>query len=126
MYRPPYELISQNTWEEARDEGKEDMKWILVNVQDAAVFDCQVLNRDIWKNPQVMATVKENFIFMQYDKMDQRGSQYMQYYFQDRGQSGSISTHCHCRPSDGRTGQSMDRPSGTQANGFLNAVARVS
>jgi hypothetical protein len=104
MYRPPYELISSNTWEGAREEGKEELKWILVNVQDAAVFDCQVLNRDIWKNPQIMATVIENFIFMQYDKMDQRGSQYIQYYFHDRDVQDA---YPHIAIVDPRTGEQV-------------------
>lgn len=29
-------------------QGKEDQKWILVDVQDPSIFDCQVLNRGIW------------------------------------------------------------------------------
>ena len=112
MYRPPYELISSKSWEGARDEGKEELKWILVNVQDAAVFDCQVLNRDIWKNPQIMATVKENFIFMQYDKMDQRGSQYMQYYFQNQD---SQDAYPHIAIVDPRTGEQVKVWSGPPA-----------
>ncbi|EEH40564.1 UBX domain-containing protein [Paracoccidioides lutzii Pb01] len=81
MYRPPFEIISKLPWDLARDEGREKMRWLLVNIQDPAVFDCQVLNRDLWKNPGVMETVKEHFIFLQYLKDDPRGSQYIQYYF---------------------------------------------
>ncbi|OJD27375.1 hypothetical protein ACJ73_01239 [Blastomyces percursus] len=81
MYRPPFEIISKLPWDLARDKGRERMKWLLVNIQDASVFDCQVLNRDLWKNPGVMETVKEHFIFLQYSKDDPRGSQYIQYYF---------------------------------------------
>ncbi|PGH11499.1 hypothetical protein AJ79_04874 [Helicocarpus griseus UAMH5409] len=81
MYRPPFEIMSKLPWDLARDEGREKMKWILVNIQDASVFDCQLLNRDLWKNPGVMDTVKEHFIFLQYSKDDPRGSQYIQYYF---------------------------------------------
>lgn len=81
MYRPPFEIMSKLPWDLARDEGREKMRWLLVNIQDASVFDCQVLNRDLWKNPGVMDTVKEHFIFLQYSKDDPRGSQYIQYYF---------------------------------------------
>ncbi|EEH44891.2 uncharacterized protein PADG_01180 [Paracoccidioides brasiliensis Pb18] len=81
MYRPPFEIISKLPWDLARDEGREKMRWLLVNIQDPAVFDCQVLNRDLWKNPGVMETVKEHFIFLQYLKDDPRGSQYIRYYF---------------------------------------------
>ena len=82
MYRPPFEIMSRLPWDQARQEGKDNEKWILVNIQDPAIFDCQILNRDIWKNSSIMDTIKENFIFMQYTKDDPRGSQYVQYYFQ--------------------------------------------
>ena len=82
MYRPPFEIMFQRPWDEARDEGKEQEKWLLVNIQDPAIFDCQILNRDIWKNKDIMATVRENFIFMQYSKDDPRAQQYVNYYFQ--------------------------------------------
>ena len=74
MYRPPFELMTRATWDEARTQGKDQKKWILVNVQDPSIFDCQVLNRDIWKNPGIMDTVRENFVFMQYTKDDPRGA----------------------------------------------------
>ena len=47
-------------------QGRDGEKWIPLNIQDPSIFDCQVLNRDIWKNSGIMNTVKENFIFMQY------------------------------------------------------------
>ncbi|OCL06261.1 hypothetical protein AOQ84DRAFT_365976 [Glonium stellatum] len=102
MYRPPFELMSQLSWDKARDEGKEAEKWIIVNIQDPAIFDCQVLNRDIWKNPQIKETVKENFIFMQYSKDDPRGNKYIQYYFQARD---SQDAYPHIAIVDPRTGE---------------------
>ncbi|MCJ1253169.1 hypothetical protein MMC24_000977 [Lignoscripta atroalba] len=104
MYRPPFELMSRLPWEEARQEGKENEKWILVNIQDPAVFDCQVLNRDIWKNPSIRDTVRENFIFMQYAKDDPRGNQYIQYYFQARD---SQDAYPHIAIVDPRTGEQV-------------------
>ena len=104
MYRPPFELISQSSWDDAREEGKQNEKWILVNIQDPAIFDCQVLNRDIWKNVGIRDTVKENFIFMQYSKDDPRGSQYMQYYFQARENQAA---YPHIAIVDPRTGEQV-------------------
>ena len=104
MYRPPFELMSQLPWDEARDEGKENEKWIIVNIQDPAIFDCQVLNRDIWKNPQIKETVKENFIFMQYSKDDPRGNKYIQYYFHARD---SQDAYPHIAIVDPRTGEQV-------------------
>lgn len=104
MYRPPFELMSRLSWDDAREEGKAEEKWIIVNIQDPAVFDCQILNRDIWKNESIRDTVKENFLFMQYAKDDPRGSQYIQYYFQARD---SQDAYPHIAIVDPRTGEQV-------------------
>ena len=112
MFRPPFELMTRTTWDEAREEGKANEKWILVNIQDPSIFDCQVLNRDIWKNPGVKETVQENFIFMQYSKDDPRGNQYVQYYFQDKDLD---SKYPHIAIVDPRTGEQVKVWSGPPA-----------
>ncbi|KAI4198537.1 MAG: hypothetical protein LQ346_002740 [Caloplaca aetnensis] len=112
MYRPPYELMSRLPWDEARQRGKEDEKWILVNIQDPSIFDCQILNRDIWKDRGVSETVRENFLFMQYAKDDPRGSQYVQYYFQSRD---SQDAYPHIAIVDPRTGEQVKVWSGPPA-----------
>ena len=104
MYRPPFEIMSNLSWDQARQQGKEREKWILVNVQDPAVFDCQVLNRDIWKNAGIQETVKENFLFMQFAKDDPRGSQYVVYYFSNRD---SMDAYPHIAIVDPRTGEQV-------------------
>jgi hypothetical protein len=104
LFRPPFEMMYQGSWEKARDLGKEEQKWLLVNIQDPAIFDCQRLNRDIWKNDDIKATVRENFIFMQYAKEDQRGQQYMNYYFHARDSSDA---YPHIAIVDPRTGEQV-------------------
>ncbi|KAF4633730.1 hypothetical protein G7Y89_g4386 [Cudoniella acicularis] len=104
LFRPPFELMSQLPWDDARDTGKEEGKWILVNIQDPSIFDCQQLNRDIWKHEGIKELVKENFIFMQYSKDDPRGSQYMQYYFPLRD---SEAAYPHIAIVDPRTGEQV-------------------
>ena len=104
MYRPPFELISRLPWDQARQQGRDGEKWILVNIQDPSIFDCQVLNRDIWKNAGIMDTVKENFIFMQYSKDDPKGNQYVQYYFQHKD---SQEAYPHIAIVDPRTGEQV-------------------
>jgi hypothetical protein len=104
MYRPPFEIMSRFSWDAARDEGKDNEKWLLVNVQDASVFDCQVLNRDLWKDGGVQDTVKEHFIFLQYSKDDPRASSYIQYYFQGSDVSDN---YPHIAIVDPRTGEQM-------------------
>ncbi len=96
--------MSRLPWDQARQQGRDGEKWILVNIQDPSIFDCQVLNRDIWKNPGIMDTVKENFIFMQYSKDDPKGNQYVQYYFQNKD---SQEAYPHIAIVDPRTGEQV-------------------
>lgn len=88
----------------AKDKGKEDGKWILVNVQDPSFFHCQQLNRDIWKHDGIKEVIKENFIFVQYSKDDPRGAQYVQYYFPLKD---SDSAYPHIAIVDPRTGEQV-------------------
>lgn len=104
LFRPPIDLIYPHSWDEARDQGKEEEKWILVNIQDPSIFDCQVLNRDIWKNPSVRDTVTEHFIFMQYTKDDPKGGQYINYYFQRKDDENE---YPHVAIVDPRTGEQV-------------------
>lgn len=104
LFRPPFEIMFQQPWDTARDLGKEEEKWIIVNVQDPSIFDCQRLNRDIWKNENIKATVRENFIFIQYAKDDPRGQEYMNYYFQNRD---SPDAYPHIAIVDPRTGEQV-------------------
>jgi hypothetical protein len=109
LFRPPFELMNQIPWDEAREKGKEEFKWILVNVQDPSIFDCQQLNRDIWKHEGIRELVKENFVFMQYSKDDPRGNQYTQYYFPMRDDDAA---YPHIAIVDPRTGEKVKTWSG--------------
>jgi hypothetical protein len=96
--------MNQISWDAARDKGKEEAKWLLVNVQDPSIFDCQQLNRDIWKHEGIRELVKENFVFMQYSKDDPRGNQYIQYYFPLKD---SDAAYPHIAIVDPRTGEQV-------------------
>jgi UBX domain-containing protein 7 len=122
MFRPPFEIISRLSFEEARDEGKEEEKWLLVNVQDASIFDCQVLNRDIWKNKEIMATIKENFIFLQYAANDPKGMGYIQYYFQSRSLENA---YPHIAIVDPRTGEQVKVWSGPPVPGATEFLMQL-
>jgi UBX domain-containing protein 7 len=104
LFRPPFEIMARIPWDDARRQGKDESKWIMVNVQDPSIFDCQSLNRDIWKHEGIKETIKENFIFMQYDKDDPRGNQYIQYYFPLRD---SDAAYPHIAIVDPRTGEQV-------------------
>ena len=111
LFRPPFDLISSIPISVARDEGKENEKWILVNVQDPSIFDCQVLNRDIWKNESIKDTVKEHFIFLQYNKDDPRGQEYLNYYFSMHRDNED--SYPHIAIVDPRTGEQVKTWSGS-------------
>jgi UBX domain-containing protein 7 len=104
MFQPPWDLMYKGGWDSAREEGREDLKWLLVNIQDGSVFDCQVLNRDLWKNPSVVDTIREHFLFLQYSKDDIRADQYLQYYFQEHS---NPDLYPHIAIVDPRTGEQV-------------------
>ncbi|GAB1194074.1 hypothetical protein APSETT444_003314 [Aspergillus pseudonomiae] len=104
MYRPPFEIMSRLPWDLARQEGRENERWLLVNIQDPSIFDCQLLNRDLWKDAGIRDTVKEHFLFLQYAKDDPRAAQYLQYYFQASDVSDN---YPHIAIVDPRTGEQM-------------------
>jgi UBX domain-containing protein 7 len=104
LFQPPWDLMYKGSWEDARDEGKEYKRWLLVNIQDGSVFDCQTLNRDLWKNDGIVETVRENFVFLQYQKEDPRADPYIQFYFQ---QSDNQDMYPHVAIVDPRTGEQI-------------------
>ena len=78
LYQPPWNLMFDGAWDEALALAKQNGKWILLNVQDNGIFECQLLNRDIWKASDVVDIVQQNFIFLQYLRDDIRASPYLQ------------------------------------------------
>lgn len=98
--------MSHFGWDEARDEGKDSKKWLLVNLQDMSDFNCQALNRDIWKDEAVKALVKENFIFLQYEKNDIAAEEYIRFYLPNEGQHNP-SNFPHVSIIDPRTGEQV-------------------
>lgn len=104
LFAPNWGLMFNGSWDDARDEGKAEKKWLIVNIQNEKVFDCQVLNRDIWKDPSIVETVTENFLFLQYSKDDPRADQYCQYYFHN---SEVEDEYPHVAIVDPRTGEQV-------------------
>ncbi|KAI5463637.1 hypothetical protein BGZ63DRAFT_351696 [Mariannaea sp. PMI_226] len=106
LFRPPYDLMSRMSWDEARTLGKEDKKWIMVNLQDMSDFNCQTLNRDIWKDQHVKTLVSENFIFLQYDKEFPDAEEYITFYFPNRSHENP-DNYPHVSIVDPRTGEQV-------------------
>lgn len=50
---------------QARKAGKEQKKWLLVNIQKDSEFDSHLLNRETWKDELVEEFVASGFIFWQ-------------------------------------------------------------
>ncbi|KAJ6262407.1 UBX domain-containing protein [Drechslerella dactyloides] len=84
LYTPPFDIMTRSDFSSARDIGKERLKWLMVNIQDSKVFDSQVLNRDVWKDPAIKSTIRENFIFLQYAHDSADGAQYINLYLNVR------------------------------------------
>jgi len=80
LFKIPYDIIFNGSFNEAREDAKKNSKWLLVNIQDTSEFACQVLNRDLWKNKDVKDLIKENFVFIQYPITSREGQQYKQFY----------------------------------------------
>ena len=113
MFRPPFEIMYKQSWDNARHDGRENEKWLLVNIQDMSVFDCQVVNRDMWKNKGVAETITEHFLFMQYTRDDPRAEQYINYYFQGFEDTAE---YPHIAIVDPRTGEQVKVWSGKPPN----------
>jgi hypothetical protein len=116
--------MSHLSWDEARDEGKDSKKWLLVNLQDMSDFNCQALNRDIWKDATVKSLVKENFIFLQYDKSDFAAEQYITFYFPNEGHQNP-NNYPHVSIIDPRTGEQVKIWSGIPFPSALDFHAQL-
>ncbi|KAK0604101.1 hypothetical protein LWI29_011958 [Acer saccharum] len=65
LYRPPFHLMFNGSFEKAKDAASVQDKWLLVNLQSTKEFTSHMLNRDTWANEVVSQTVSTNFIFWQ-------------------------------------------------------------
>ncbi|OBA20101.1 hypothetical protein METBIDRAFT_45295 [Metschnikowia bicuspidata var. bicuspidata NRRL YB-4993] len=83
LFKPPFDLILRTSLDGARKEGREQKKWILVNIQDPTEFQCQVLNRDFWSDPSIKEIVRSEFIFLQYQNDSPHGQSYLNFYSVD-------------------------------------------
>lgn len=121
LFSPPYDIITNLEWEDAREEAKEMEKWILVNVQDLSIFQSQMLNRDIWKDNDVKKTIVENFLFLQLNRAGRDARDYIRLYIPQAASpqaayNGSDSLFPHIAIIDPRTGEQVkvwDKPPST-------------
>eukprot|EP00730_Choanoeca_flexa_P000423 TRINITY_DN10191_c0_g2_i3.p1 TRINITY_DN10191_c0_g2~~TRINITY_DN10191_c0_g2_i3.p1 ORF type:complete len:305 (+),score=47.66 TRINITY_DN10191_c0_g2_i3:71-985(+) len=112
LFEPPLHLLFAGDFTAARTAAERAGKHVLVNIQDPQNFDCQRLNRDVWKNDVVMDMIKERFVFWQQYADSDAAQQYRSWYpFTDMPHVAIIS---------GQTGERLNvLPSKLNADGFL-------
>ncbi|KAL8172318.1 hypothetical protein V2J09_024122 [Rumex salicifolius] len=84
LYRPPFDLMFQGSFEKAKVAAASDNKWLLVNLQSTTEFSSHMLNRDTWANEAVAQTIKSNFIFWQVYDDSSEGKKVCTYYKVER------------------------------------------
>lgn len=65
LFRPPIDIIARLDWNSLLQAGRQENRWILVNIQDPSEFPCQVLNRDCWSNTKLKELIKDKLLFWQ-------------------------------------------------------------
>ncbi|KAI1780224.1 hypothetical protein F4818DRAFT_169596 [Hypoxylon cercidicola] len=106
LFAPPTSLITRLPLDAARDVGKEEKKWILVNLQKLDDFHCQVLNRDHWKNENIVSLIREHFLFLQYTLDDPFAHSYTTFYFANQAHE-DVNNYPHASIIDPRTGEQV-------------------
>lgn len=115
LFRPPLEVIFHGSFVSAREVGKLQNKWLLVNIQNSREFACQILNRDVWSNQTVKDILKEHFIFWQVRHDSSEGQRYIQFYH--------VSSYPHVSIVDPRTGEQLRSwPTSIDHNSFCDSV----
>ncbi|KAL8144413.1 hypothetical protein V2J09_017445 [Rumex salicifolius] len=80
IFRPPFALMYQGSFEKAKVAAASEDKWLLVNLQSNTEFSSHLLNRDTWGNEAVAQTIKSNFIFWQVYDETTEGKKVCTYY----------------------------------------------
>ena len=58
LYRAPTEICFVGSFDELRDTGRRQSRWLLVNIQSPTEFASQQLNRDTWRDETLRELVK--------------------------------------------------------------------
>ncbi|CAI0438550.1 unnamed protein product [Linum tenue] len=80
LYRPPFHLMFQGSFEKAKGAASVQDKWLLINLQSTKEFSSHMLNRDTWANEAVSQTISTNFIFWQVYDDTSEGQKVCTYY----------------------------------------------
>ncbi|XP_062113102.1 plant UBX domain-containing protein 7 isoform X3 [Humulus lupulus] len=80
LYRPPFHIMFQGSFEKAKGTASSQDKWLLVNLQSTKEFSSHMLNRDTWANEAVSQTISTNFVFWQVYDDTTEGQKVCTYY----------------------------------------------
>lgn len=80
LYRPPFALMFQGSFEQAKVEAAKKGKWLLINLQSNKEFASYMLNRDTWAHHTVNNILESTFIFWQVYDDTEEGRKVCTYY----------------------------------------------
>ena len=63
MFAPPVDIMFQGDFEMAKNAARSGGRWLLVNVNKHDIFQCHALNRDVWRDDYVKATISDSLVF---------------------------------------------------------------
>ena len=118
LYRPPEEMNTPGTLNDAMRKAKDARKWLLVNIQAAEEFSSHILNRDVWSHETVKEVIRSAFVFWQRDKSSAQGSQFVTNY--------NIETAPVVCIVDPRTGRKLKQWQAEKLRGPLTATDLLS
>ncbi|CCH62471.1 hypothetical protein TBLA_0H01840 [Henningerozyma blattae CBS 6284] len=80
LFRPPFDIMSKRDFESAKRKAVKKKKWLMINIQDSGIFQCQALNRDLWSSKAVKKLIKSHFVFLQYQFEARDATPYINFY----------------------------------------------
>lgn len=80
LFRPPFDLMTKTNLDNAKVKARKKNEWMMINIQDAGIFQCQALNRDLWSSKDVKRLIKPNFVFLQYQYESRNAQPYVNFY----------------------------------------------
>lgn len=63
LLQPPIELIFKGNFDQVCQTASDLNKWLIVSIHNNEVFQCHLLNRDLWKYSPMQQLMKTHFIF---------------------------------------------------------------
>ncbi|KAM0888005.1 hypothetical protein ACQ4PT_028607 [Festuca glaucescens] len=75
LFRPPYEIMFQGSFHDAKVHAARKDQWLLINIQLSGVFASHLHNRDLWSNEVVAQVIKDSFVFSLLQKTARPGDE---------------------------------------------------